>query len=35
MAFGERLLLCVGAEIMLTGITDAWRPLLAPRGLPQ
>lgn len=26
------LLLCIGAQIMLTGATDALRPLPAPRG---
>lgn len=26
------LLLCIGAQIMLIGATDALRPLLAPRG---
>ncbi|MCZ8149796.1 MAG: hypothetical protein O9325_18340, partial [Roseomonas sp.] len=24
------LLLCIGAQIMLTGVTDALRPILAP-----
>jgi multiple antibiotic resistance protein len=27
------LLLCIGVQIMLTGATDALRPLLAPRGI--
>jgi small neutral amino acid transporter SnatA (MarC family) len=25
------ILLCIGAQIMLTGATDALRPILAPR----